>query len=85
MTNTLVAIGYLGGMRVYLNVPREEAERRFHEETGDYADDGAVKEIEFGDVFEAYDIWEASESIPDRQARLKREQEQKDGWGSVFD
>lgn len=59
MKHTLHVIGYLGGKTCYLDIPLEEAKRRYEksEETsinGEFID---VKTFEFEDEFWAYDVW----------------------------
>lgn len=56
--HTLVVIGPIGGKRAYLDLPREEAVRRYREECGDesYEVDN-ILEFEFEDAFSAYEIW----------------------------
>lgn len=57
--NKIIAFGYVGNMRVYLNVSREEAERRFKVEFPQDQDWlKKCREFEFDDEFEVYDIWE---------------------------
>ena len=61
MNHTLIAIGSVGAMRVYLDVPLEEARERYQAycRSIDLADaDPIFREIEFTDEFEAYDVWE---------------------------
>lgn len=59
--NKLVVIGWLGSQSCYLNVPREEAERRYRIEW-EIEDDGLslnykVHEFEFEDEFETYSAY----------------------------
>lgn len=61
--HTLIAIGWLGTKRVYLDVPLEEAKRRFIEaETNSYdtepyvLDEKLIDIIEIEDEFWAYDV-----------------------------
>jgi thymidylate kinase len=82
--NTLTAIGYLGGYRVYLNLDLEEAKRRYQEETGDNPDDYSVHVTEFEDVFYAYEVGEASASIVAVEADRKREERVADSWPNAF-
>lgn len=59
MKNKIIAIGWTGLKRCYLNISREEALDRYKAEQGDHgfdADEVPIKEIEFDDVFEAYDV-----------------------------
>ena len=59
--NKIIVIGFLGNRRVYLNVPREEAIRRWKTDEGDEDfKESLVTEIEFGDEFCTYDVWEVS-------------------------
>ena len=61
MNHTLIAIGSLGELRVYLDVPLEEAKKRYEAYCrGTGLEDSApmVRKIEFTDEFEAYDVWE---------------------------
>lgn len=60
--NKLIILGFLGLKKCYLNIPLEEAIFRYKTEI-DFSGDGddleeSVKEIEFDDEFEAYDVWE---------------------------
>lgn len=67
MKNKLITIGWTGTKRCYLNVPREEAVRRFvksemygYETTEEIAlttAESLVEEFEFDDEFGAYDAW----------------------------
>lgn len=62
MTNQLVAIGFLGDMKVYVNLTEEEACARF---TKEELSEGetipglgyTVRVIPFGDSFYVYDVW----------------------------
>lgn len=69
MSNKLIAIGYLGVKTCYLNVPKEEAIRRYVEaemhgfetsaEIAQMRQETAaslVEEFEFEDEFSAYDV-----------------------------
>jgi hypothetical protein len=57
--HTLVAIGYHGSMQCYVDVPREEAIRRYCEAEGTVVLHGEyVREFTFIDTFGAYDVWE---------------------------
>ena len=61
VNHTLIAIGSVGAMRVYLDVPLEEARKRYQAycRSIDLKDaDPIFREIEFVDEFEAYDVWE---------------------------
>jgi hypothetical protein len=54
--HTMVVIGWLGFKRVYLDVPPDEAVRRYREtEGGDPPTD--IDVFEFTDEFGAYDVW----------------------------
>jgi len=62
-TNKIIAIGYRGDRRCYLNVSEEEAIKRYcdynniSEEEFEY-NDVTTYPIEFIDEFSCYDIWE---------------------------
>lgn len=56
MTNKLISIGWLGDQRVYLNVTREEAMRRYEESEDEPAEETTILEFEFEDEFLAYDV-----------------------------
>lgn len=53
--NTIIAIGFMGNKRCYLNVAEDEAIKRYREEFG--YDDYTVETISFEDSFIVYDIW----------------------------
>jgi hypothetical protein len=56
----LVAIGFLSEMRVYVNLSKEEAMKRYNEENPEYTIEDNnldVKEINVEDSFWVYDIW----------------------------
>lgn len=61
--HTLVAIGWLGAKHVYLDVPLEEAKRRYAEANKDWSgtpympEDTPVEMFEVEDEFWAYDVW----------------------------
>jgi len=61
--NTLVVIGWLGMRQCYLNIPREEAIRRYCAARDDDPaniennPEGLVDEFEFTDTFSAYDAY----------------------------
>lgn len=60
--NVIIYIGYLGGVNCYLNIPEEEAIKRYCKEYDININEFNKKEynlrsIEFDDEFEAYDIW----------------------------
>jgi hypothetical protein len=63
--NRLVAIGFLGDFKVYLNLTREQAVERYCKEEGVegvseeelYLNKSvSINEFEFGDVFWAYEV-----------------------------
>jgi hypothetical protein len=63
--NKLISIGWLGVKRCYLNVPREEAIRRYARDEYDgnpgitdesLTKDRLIEEFEFDDEFHAYDV-----------------------------
>jgi hypothetical protein len=58
----IIAIGYLGGMRCYLDITEEEAKARYirdEDEDEDAFDSLSVKRVEVVDGrFGAYEIWE---------------------------
>jgi hypothetical protein len=55
--HTLVAIGYLGSKRVYLDLPVEEAARRYVESEKCGVIDGIpVEVVPFDDEFYAYEV-----------------------------
>lgn len=60
--NTLISIGFTGIMRCYLNVPSEEAKKRYMEEERiseeDFENSVSIEQIEFTDEFGAYAIWD---------------------------
>lgn len=55
-THTLVEIGFIGAKEVYLDVPREEAIRRYAE-ANDGMEGVTITEHTVGDVFGAYEIY----------------------------
>jgi len=63
MKNKLIIIGIKGNYRCYLNIPREEAIRRYIYSEDSNEEDFLInylhtlKEIEFDDVFGAYSIF----------------------------
>jgi len=60
MKNKVIAIGFLGVQTCYINVDKDEAIRRYCKENDiDEITDEPVKEFEFEDQFEVYDIWES--------------------------
>lgn len=59
--NRIVAIGWTGDYVVYLNVPRDEAIRRYEEHHELKISENShitVDEFEFNDVFYAYEVSE---------------------------
>ena len=59
MKNRLVAIGYLGGFICYLNLSREQAIQRYltdNEYMCQEITKLSIKEFDFTDRFEAYDV-----------------------------
>ena len=56
MKHTLVLIGWLGTKRAYLDIPREEAIRRYKESDGDI-DEEHIEEFTFTDEFGTYAAW----------------------------
>lgn len=61
--NTLVIIGYIGSKSCYLNVPKEEALKRYCKEQNidlEEMDERAfiITMFQFEDEFQAYDVWE---------------------------
>lgn len=54
--NHLITIGYIGIMRAYLNVPRDEAIRRFieSEESDIETAENTIHEFDFNDEFKVY-------------------------------
>jgi len=56
--NKIVVIGFLGIQSCYLNVDIEEAKKRYMEENPlEDLEDVTIREFEFDDRFEVYDIW----------------------------
>ena len=53
MKHKLVLIGFLGDFTAYLDVPQDEARRRYIANGGGATD--GLKELEFDDQFYAYD------------------------------
>lgn len=70
MTHTLVVIGIPGVKTAYLDIPREEAIRRYCEREGYHRDDlaatGMVEEFTFTDAFHVYDAWQLPKEEEDR-------------------
>lgn len=57
MKNRLVVIGWMSSKRCYLNVPKDEALRRFNEsDDGPFAEGMGFDELEFDNEFGAYAI-----------------------------
>ncbi len=56
MKNKLIVIGYLGCKECYLNIPMEEAIRRYIDEGNEEPDEYHIDEYEFDDQFGAYEI-----------------------------
>jgi hypothetical protein len=57
--NKIISIGFLGVQSCYLNVDIEEAKKRYMEENDlEDLEDVTIREFEFVDQFEVYDIWE---------------------------
>lgn len=58
--HTLVVIGFMSCKRCYLDVPEQEARRRYLASEGEDGLGGheTVKILEFDDEFSAYDVWE---------------------------
>ena len=57
MTNRLIIIGDIGTKRAYLNVPMDEAVRRYTVSEGQAPGEGYIQEFEFDDEFTVYDAW----------------------------
>ena len=56
----IVVIGFLGSMRAYVNLSREDAIKRYDAENPDYTvevNGVMVEELEVKDSFSVYDIW----------------------------
>jgi hypothetical protein len=62
MKNTIISIGFTGLMRCYLNVPLEEAKKRYMKEERiseeEFESSVTIEQIEFTDEFGTYSIWE---------------------------
>lgn len=56
--HTLVVIGHIGDKQVYLDVPRDDAIRRFVADQRWEPDEHQIKVYNIGDEFRAYDIFE---------------------------
>jgi hypothetical protein len=63
--NKIIAIGYTGQKRCYLNISREEAVSRYLNSEGikQGLGDEKIDEFEFDTEFAGYDVWE-SEDLP---------------------
>lgn len=63
LKHSLTVIGWMGTKTCYLDVPREDAIRRFlrdnPEHSPDEVDPQLVEEFEFDDEFHAYSAWAA--------------------------
>lgn len=57
---TLVVIGYTGIKRAYLDIPIEEAKRRYEQEQGE--DDAPIRIFSFTDEFGVYDAWSTEDA-----------------------
>ena len=55
----LIAIGYIGSYRVYVNITKEEAIKRYEKENlcNVTTDDIIVRELFVNEEFNVYDIW----------------------------
>lgn len=66
-TNKIISIGWTGIKRCYLNVPKEEAIRRYCESDGisidKFDEHDSIEEFEFIDEFGAYSIYATRESL----------------------
>lgn len=62
MKHTLVVIGYTGDCNAYLDVPKEEALKRFEEKNWPLTEGDTVRVLEFEDEF-----WTYAASGPDAQ------------------
>jgi hypothetical protein len=58
MKHKLVLVGFLSSYTAYLDVPEEEALRRWHEDDGEFVIQPTVKVIEFDDEFNVYNAQE---------------------------
>jgi hypothetical protein len=62
MKNKLIVIGWMGVKTAYLNVPEEEALRRWLQSNSatreDIEDFDFVQEFDFEDEFGVYDAWD---------------------------
>ena len=57
MPNHLIIIGFPGTKRAYLNVPIDEAVRRYTASEGQAPETGWIDEFDFDDEFTVYDAW----------------------------
>jgi hypothetical protein len=58
--NKLIVIGYIGYKKCYLNISLIEAKNKFAQENSMMLEDvdlQPIKEIEFNNTFEVYDVW----------------------------
>jgi hypothetical protein len=62
MPSHLISIGFMSDKRCYLGLSREDAEKRYLQETGEEDLQGVtVSEIKIiNGAFQAYDVWEAT-------------------------
>ena len=57
--NKIISIGFLGVQSCYLNIDMDDAKKRYMEENNlEDLEDVTIREFEFVDQFEVYDIWE---------------------------
>lgn len=60
--HTIIAIGYVGGFVCYLDVPMEEAKRRYAErDEWPSLEEAEIEVVTFEDVFGAYSIRDPGE------------------------
>ena len=59
MKNQLVVIGWCPNFECYLNIPVEEALKRYNENNTEQVTNKNVSILDFDDVFQAYDITDA--------------------------
>ena len=57
----LIAIGYMGDRRVYIDLTRAEAIRRYEASEGERVSDHPILEFSFDNEFWAYDVHETDE------------------------
>lgn len=56
--NKLISIGFLGNQSCYLNIDMDDAKKRYMRENDLEDLEGVtIREFEFTDQFEAYDVW----------------------------